>query len=74
MRWPWQRRPAPHTTIPCPRPDLWSPEEWDRQMVSERTRWDAIMEPAIRQYEQAERGLCEAMKLPPPPPLPRPRF
>lgn len=67
MRWPWQRGPAP-TTIPNPRPDLFSPAEWAREVE----RWDTIMGPALRQFEAAERAFCDDMGLPPPPPLPRP--
>jgi hypothetical protein len=81
MRWPWQRRPEPPpptTTIPNPRPDLWTDTEWARAMERETERerrdWERIMEPALRQFEAAERAVCDEMGLPAPPPLPRPRW
>jgi hypothetical protein len=41
-------------------------------MVADKERWDRIMAPAIRQFEEAEAAVCASLGLPPPEPLPQP--
>lgn len=71
IRWPWNKKKG---LIKSPYPELWSDEEWTDVIKEEKKRWDTIMEPAICNFENAEKELCNAMGLPEPAPLPRPNF